>query len=226
MKAGARQVKVAPEKERQALTLVRDARAIVIKDKESCEKAGVLLNKVKAFSAWWSGVHDDNIKRWKEGWDASRETKRKLADPLKQAEAALKGAITKYLEDMKQREADAQRAAQAAAVKAAEADNERAAKAAEKNGNAREAQQIRKQPVIVAPVDVGFERPKLSGVALTERWHFRITDPMAIPRQYLCPDEKKIQKLVDALKAETAIPGIEVYKEAGLAAGTGGQVVE
>lgn len=40
---------------------------------------------------------------------------------------------------------------------------------------------------------------------------FRIVDPAQVPKEYLCVDLKKIQKVVDA--GMNTIPGIEVYEE-------------
>lgn len=43
-------------------------------------------------------------------------------------------------------------------------------------------------------------------------WEFRVVDLAAVPREYLMVDEKKVAKVVKALKADTSIPGIEAYE--------------
>jgi hypothetical protein len=61
--------------------------------------------------------------------------------------------------------------------------------------------------------------PKVSGVSFRETWAFEITDPNAIPREYLIPDTRKIQAIVSDQKEKTAIPGIKPVKQTTVAAG-------
>lgn len=44
-------------------------------------------------------------------------------------------------------------------------------------------------------------------------WRFRVTDPAAVPRLYLCVDAAAIQAHVNEHKGATKIPGVEVYSE-------------
>jgi len=55
--------------------------------------------------------------------------------------------------------------------------------------------------------------PKAQGISTRESWKFRVTDASAVPREYLCVDEKKIAAVVKLSKGDTQIPGIEVYRE-------------
>lgn len=71
---------------------------------------------------------------------------------------------------------------------------------------------------IVAPI-ITRAPPKVAGLASREVWKFQITDPAAIPREYLTIDEQKIGRVVRALQAETSIPGVRVYSERQIAAG-------
>jgi cell envelope opacity-associated protein A len=45
-------------------------------------------------------------------------------------------------------------------------------------------------------------------LTLRERWVFEVTDPAALPREYLCPDLAKIGAVVAALKDQHGIPGV------------------
>ena len=71
---------------------------------------------------------------------------------------------------------------------------------------------------VVAPV-VDRSPPKVEAIKTREVWKFRITNSAAIPREYLLVDEVKLRKIVQAMKADTRIEGIEVYSERQLAAG-------
>jgi uncharacterized protein with gpF-like domain len=46
-----------------------------------------------------------------------------------------------------------------------------------------------------------------------DRWVFEVTDPKAVPREYLMPDEKKIGGVVAAMKDETNIPGVRAWND-------------
>lgn len=54
---------------------------------------------------------------------------------------------------------------------------------------------------------------KAPGLSTRERWVFRITDPAKLPREYLMPDESAIRAVVNGLKGNTRIPGVEVYRD-------------
>jgi len=66
-----------------------------------------------------------------------------------------------------------------------------------------EAMSVASQATIEAPANV----------SVVERWSWRITDAALIPREYLCPDEAKISGVVQAMKRDTTIPGIEAYPD-------------
>ncbi len=61
------------------------------------------------------------------------------------------------------------------------------------------------------------------GVTVKHPWDFEVTDPDAVPREYLKIDEQKIRLVVRALKERTAIPGVRVFKTTQIAVAGGGQ---
>jgi hypothetical protein len=78
-----------------------------------------------------------------------------------------------------------------------------------------EADAILEEEIMVAPVFVPKETPKIEGIVYRETWKFQIVDETAIPREYLIPNEKVIGQIVRSLKGQTNIPGIRVYSERG-----------
>jgi hypothetical protein len=76
-------------------------------------------------------------------------------------------------------------------------------------------------PEVTLPVIPQTEVPKVAGLAFREHWSFRITDADQVPREYCSPDEKKIRAVVEALKANTNIPGVEVWRDDSVASGRG-----
>lgn len=145
---------------------------------------------------------------------------------LLQAEGVLKGAILDWnkreqarLEaERREQERIAREAAEAAARQAEEA--RKAAEVAAAAGNAEAAVELEQQAeqaveaatalATMAPA-VAAAPAKLAGVSTRQEWDFEVTDPAAIPREYLVIDEKKIRGVVKALKADANIPGVRVF---------------
>lgn len=63
-------------------------------------------------------------------------------------------------------------------------------------------------------------RPPLEGipgVSFPTRWKFEVTDPDAVPREFMLIDDKAIRAVVTKQKQDTQIPGIRVYPESSVA---------
>ncbi len=54
--------------------------------------------------------------------------------------------------------------------------------------------------------------PTDTAVTIAQVWGFEITDPDAIPREYLAVNEQMIRIVVKAMKDKTNIPGIRVFQ--------------
>lgn len=98
-----------------------------------------------------------------------------------------------------------------AAKRAAIAEAEKRAKKIEKQ-SPELAQDIREQAATNAV-------PQSAGVSNLTVWRARVVDFNAIPREFLCLDETKLNTYVRALKADAKIPGVEVYAETVLRVG-------
>ena len=171
-------------------------------------------------------------------WDAEQERLRREAERLA-AEAARRER------ERIEREAAMERARAEEAARKARAKAEAAARAAEARGRAELAEARRRQAeeaeaaarleaeeaearrrmaaqmMPAAPV-VEHIATKAEGVHRRRTWRFRITDPAAVPREYLAIDETKIGKVVRALGPDTSIPGVEVYEDSSYVARTRG----
>lgn len=141
----------------------------------------------------------------------------RITSKLDAAENVLKRAILAYQAEQDRIRREAQRAADEAARKERERIERQAAAAAKKGQDEKAEQLAERAQTIVAPV-VQTEAPKVSGVSTRDLWKWEITDPAAIPREYLAIDEVKIGKVVRALKGDTTIPGVRVWAEQTLAA--------
>lgn len=143
-------------------------------------------------------------------------------DPLERlsvAELGLKDSIAAYQRAQREAAERATREAELAAAKEREKLERRAARAAER-GHEAKAAELASQAAVVVPPLMRPELPKLSGVASREVWKYRITDFARLPDAYKREDDKKIGGVVRALKGDTNIPGVEVWVETSIAAGT------
>ena len=71
--------------------------------------------------------------------------------------------------------------------------------------------------IILGAAPVIPDKMDTAGLTVREDWKFSIIDHNLIPREYLIPDEKKIGRIVRAMKEQTNIPGVRAYAEKGVA---------
>lgn len=139
--------------------------------------------------------------------------KKSFYDPVEAATRKVKGIMAAY-DAARERERQAERQRlEDEARKLAETRQLAEALRAEAGGNQAQADAIMEAPVMVAPVFVTKDVPKIEGVSFREYWKVKIINADLIPREYMIPDEKKLGAMARALKGTMNIPGIEVYSE-------------
>lgn len=140
-----------------------------------------------------------------------REEQRKAEDAARKERERLERQ--RLAAEAKAREKEAELRRQAAEADAAErAKIEAKMRAEAEKAAAKQAELEQREAAVTAPV-IHREAPKVAGISTRTVYKFRIKDPAAIPREYLAVDEAKIRKVVQALKADANIPGVEVYAE-------------
>lgn len=205
------------EQTAQNALAVIDSVPAVIETAEQCKAAAdievAIRNKIKELD----GMRKDMTRPLDDSKKRIMDFFRKPILALEQAKADVNSRITAYtLEE--QRKAEAERKRIEAQMKA-EAEAEAKRKEAEamealESGNAEQAEELIAEAEEVkesVPV-VQVQAEKVDGTYLKKSYSFVITDPTIIPRPYLTPDEKKIQKVIDAMKGDVDIPGIKVIE--------------
>lgn len=194
------------------------ASALVIKTQEEYAAAADQLKAVKGMLKQIADAHA-RVKR--PLLDATRELdrqKNEASAPLLDAERQIKRAMVAYDDELERKRRAEQARLEEAARKEREKLAAQAAKAAAAGKIEKAAELEMRAETVVAPV-VQREAPKVAGIATREVWRFEVTDPNAVPREYLTVDEKKLGAIVRALKGDTNIPGVRVWAEKSLAAG-------
>lgn len=207
------------EFEERALTMPERATQLEVVDAESYTRAGEFLVAVKELRGQIASHHEPVITAAHSAWKAALAARKKLDTPLEEAERIVKGSISKWhqAEERKRREAEA--ALRAEAAKLEEESRLQEALKLEEAGQKEEAKRVIEAPAFVPAISIESSAPKVQGVTTRKRFGFRIVDELAVPRQYLSVDEKKVRKVVEALGHEANIAGVQVTEETIVAAG-------
>lgn len=112
-----------------------------------------------------------------------------------------------------QTEADKRHQAELARLAADAEEKERAAR--EENAKAAN---LRERASMTVAAPVAPAAPKVGGISGRKVWQFEIIDPAKLPLEYTIPDVKRIRRVVNAMGADTNIPGVRVWSESTLAA--------
>jgi hypothetical protein len=85
----------------------------------------------------------------------------------------------------------------------------------EKAGNKEDAEAIMEEVEDVPVVAPEVERPKAKGIRTTRRWKYKVVNPKAVNRDFLCLDTAQIGRQVRATGklAEKIVGGIKVWQE-------------
>ncbi len=208
----------------EALDVPKQAMALVVSDQETLDAAKEMLLAIDGLKARVDQTFDPHIAAAFKQHKSLLAEKKRFSDPLDQAKQIVGRKAADYV-------AEKERIRQEAERKRLEAD-EKARKEAEKAvDKAGELQAAGKDGAAAAVVNIAHskveqilseapevpEGPDTSGLTVREDWKFSIVDPNLLPREYLMPDEKKIGRIVRALKDQTIIPGVRVYAEKGVA---------
>lgn len=201
-----------------AMTLMDQAKAVVIKDHAGYEAAGAILVAVKDGIKQVKKYWEDPIKKQQAALDVLKDRKNLMLDPLIQAELRIKVLVSDYrIKADKERE-EAERVARQALEEKARAEQKALAKEMEAFGNAEVAAKTATAPVIVPPV-ILQGAPKVAGVSFRDDWRAEVVDVTLVPTAYLMVDEKKLQSYARAMKQTASVPGVRFYSVKTVVAG-------
>jgi hypothetical protein len=195
--------------------MVGHAAMLVVKDDASFSSGGEMLLEIKRISKNVEERFKEPVSLANKAHKALTALRDSVLAPFGQAETTIKRKLGTYQEaiERQRREEDERNRREALA----KAEAERIAKAEKEmdKGDLKAAEKTLAAPLapIVSRVETP-EAPKMAGLSFRDEWKFEITDPDAIPREYLMIDESKLRKVVKALgKTAANIPGIRVFSE-------------
>lgn len=168
-----------------------------------------LADAEKAIKGACIGYQQEQERIRREEQRMAEEAARKERDRLERLRIAAEQKAREKEAELRRQAAEANAAERAKIEARMQADADRAA--------AKQSELEERAAAVMAPV-IHREAPKVEGISTRTVWKFRITDARKLPPQYTLPDEVKIRKVVQALKGDTIIPGVEVYAEESMAA--------
>jgi hypothetical protein len=192
--------------------ILSTAKEFKIATNVSYQLAGEELKKIKGAAKRLEDLRTSITKPMDAAKKAVMDLFRDPSDWLANAERVIKGAMVAYQEELQRQAREERERAEAAARAEQERLAAASARAAER-GEMERADSLQAQAEAVQPVAIVREAPKVSGISFREVWKFEITDPAAIPREYLTVDETKIRRVVQAMKADAKIPGVRVFSD-------------
>lgn len=174
------------------------------------------LGRIKSAQKRLETLRTTITKPLNEALRAANDFFRAPAERLATAERSLKSAMIAFQNEQERIQREQQAKVEAAARKERER-LEAQARKAEAAGKVEKAQQLEEQAAtVVAPI-IETEAPKVVGLAQRDVWKFEVTDPAAVPREFLIVDEKKLRAFVTAMKGDAKVAGVRVWSEKTLA---------
>lgn len=189
----------------EADALVLAASEIVVDNSESFERVAGLLRTAKLVAKKAAAHYEERRKATYAAAKAVTDEIKKYTDLASRIDAVTQPKIRAWRERVRKEEAE----------RAAAEERERRAKAEEKaldTAIATGDESILDEPITV-PALPPAAPPKVEGMIFVPHWKFRCLNFAEVPEAFKMLDEPKIQKVVDAMKAQTNIKGIEVFME-------------
>jgi hypothetical protein len=210
----------APEIKSRALELQARVKSIVVRDQATLDAANDFLHELDAMIEQIDKTFNPQIAKAHELHKSLLAEKKKFTEPLELAKKVIGQRVAIHVTALQEKRREAERvrlAAEDEARRLAEKAVDKAEKL-EAGGNGGKAAKVieethDKVEAIMAAAPEIPEEADTSGLVIREDWKFSIVDASLIPREYLVPDEKKIGRIVRALKGDANIPGVRVYSE-------------
>lgn len=201
----------------QTDTLLATAQNYRVTTPVEYETAGLELQRVKGMQSKLDALRKSMTKPIDTAKKAIMDFFAGPSAKLYSAEVSIKAAMVTYQNEQDRKRREAQARADEVARKERERLAAQAAKAAAKGKHEQAERYEQRAAGVVAPV-IPSDAPRMKGVSAREVWTFEVTDPNAVPREFLSVDDAKIRKVVNALKGDARIAGVRIWSEKSIAA--------
>ena len=189
------------ELETKAQDVLTAARRIEIDNDKNYETAGEFLVGVKRMAKQIKDFFEPMRAQTYSAYQEVTKTTKRYLGPVDKAEKEIKAKMTDYTreQDRKRREEE---------DRARKEEEDRLLDEAIET----EDETVLDKPLFSEPMPRPAP-PKAKGVSTRVVYTFRVTNPEIVPRRFLIIDMPAIRRHVNEHKAETSIPGVEIYAE-------------
>lgn len=199
--------------QKQSSPIVKKAQALVVITAEDYSSAGELLLDIKDLEKRIIGRFEDPKQKAHEAHKAITALEKELLSGPRQAKSVIEAKLAAWRNEQYKIEQEKQAKLQAQLEAEAKKEQEKEAAKLKKSGDAKGAKALLQQEIIVEAPKVESEIPKVEGLSVRRPWKGEVVDASLLPREYLMPDEKKINAVVRALGERAVIPGVKIYQE-------------
>lgn len=205
------------------LSVAEKALALRVISDETYIEAANLLKVNKSLRQRIADTFADGIKKANDLHKSLLSQRKKLEDPLDRGDSHLRQQMRAY--DIQKEQARRQKEIELREAERKRQEEERLREAIEveqSGGDKEEVEEVLSAPVVVAPLIIQKETPKVEGISYRSSWKATVTDLPALIKaasensQYqnlLLPNSVAINQLARALKGTMSIPGITVTEE-------------
>ncbi len=224
-------VPVEPAKalESKVLTWPERARALTVDSDERFHEAGGLLVGIKGLRKEIEDHHRPVMAAAFAAHKAATAAKKKLDDPLDEAERTIKRSMSAYHDAQERKRREEQARLEAEARRQEEERRLAEAQALEAEGRHDEAEAALDEPNIAPVAPAPPPVPKVGGISMRETWSAEVIDLAALVRAVaegkapvglVQANQSALDQLARALKATMAVPGVTVRRQTGVSAGS------
>jgi DNA repair exonuclease SbcCD ATPase subunit len=202
------------------------ARTLEVIDQPSLQRAGNYILAVKALQQQADETFDPIIRKAHEAHKEAIAQKKRITDPLVQAETTLKSKVGEHLERERQAREEEERRLRAEAERLAAEQREAEIEEAEAAGATGEEISVLAQAPLYVPPVVRAAAPKVNGIIQRESWRAEVTDLLALVRyagqnpqflNLLQPNPVALGAMARTMRGTMNVPGVRAIRENGVA---------
>jgi len=209
------------ETETKALTIIDQAKAVIVTNNESYTLAGELWKNIKQMKEEVDNVFKPIIEAAHKAHKEALLQKAKIYDPLDEAGRKIKSSMSAYDEAQERIRREKEIELRKEAMKREEEARLQAAIQAEKAGQKEAAEKILEAPIVEPVVVVSKDIPKMSGGPVYRTvWDMEVVDFEALVKaganktisiNALLPNEVFLRAQARSLKSTMNFPGVKVF---------------
>ena len=214
-------LKIVDEVEQKSLSIIDQAKAVVVTDPETYTVAGEMWKTIRDMMKEVADTFDPIITAAHASHKKALEQKAKYYKPLEDAQKGIKRLMSAYDEEQERKRREEEERLKEEARKQEEERRLQEAIMAEEMGEPEEAAAILEEPVYVAPVVVPKATPKLTGGPVyREVWAAEVVNIRELCKavaegrastECVAANMPTLNRMATALKSTMNVPGVRAY---------------